>query len=340
MKKASMQDIANALGISKNSVSQALRNKAGVSQQTRLLVQKKAEELGYQYQKNDENMDRPKFLLLATEFAFSQTSFFGEITKSIETESLKAGFQIDTHTLTENDISSMTIPPFIKEYDGIIILSHSDNSYIGEIISTKIPIILVDHHDPSLLADAILSKNTDGTFQAISLLIENNLQRIGFIGDINFSPSYLERYRGYHRTLAEYGIPYDDSIEITQIEETQGTLFNKLKNIEEMPDAWFCVNSGLAFMLNSYLQSAGYTIPDDISIICFDDTEFTRMAIPPITNVATDLHYMGQLAVRSLINRITHVDEPFVHQQIVPQLNIRESVRFTEKMKTIKREGP
>ena len=52
------------------------------------------------------------------------------------------------------------------------------------------------------------------------------------------------------------------------------------------------VNSGLAFMLNSYLQSSGYTIPKDISVICFDETEFTRMAIPQLTNIATDLQFI------------------------------------------------
>ena len=57
-------------------------------------------------------------------------------------------------------------------------------------------------------------------------------------------------------------------------------------------------------------------------------TEFTRMAIPQLTNIATDLQFMGQLAIRTLVHRIAHPQEPIVHQQIVPQLNIRESVRL------------
>ncbi|MEG3031630.1 MAG: LacI family DNA-binding transcriptional regulator [Enterococcus sp.] len=328
MKKASMQDIADALGISKNSVSQALRNKPGVSQKTKNLVQQKADELGYEYQIINSNSGTQRILLVATEFALSQTSFFGEIIKSIENELRKEDCQLAIHPLSQNEIESLTLPPNILDYDGVIILSHSDNNYIKEILATKLPVRLVDHHDPSLLTDAILSKNTDGTLQAVSLLIENGLNRIGFIGDINFSPSYLERYRGYHRALSEHDLIYDKKIELTQIEETQGALFNKLKSIETMPDAWFCVNSGLAFMLNSYLQSAGYTIPEDISIICYDDTEFTRMAVPPITNVATDLHFMGQLAVNSLMKRITNPSAPFIHQQIIPNLNIRGSVKL------------
>ena len=79
-------------------------------------------------------------------------------------------------------------------------------------------------------------------------------------------------------------------------------------------------------MLNSYLQSRGLNIPHDIGTICFDDTEFTRMAHPMITNVATDLKYMGELALDTLIKRINYPEIPYVHKQIVPNLNIRESL--------------
>lgn len=330
MKKASMQDIADALGISKNSVSQALRNMPGVSQQTRMLVKNKADELGYHYKKAPSLSEDKRFLLMATEFAFSQISFFGEIIKSIETAAHNAGYQIERHTITEKELQT-SVPPDVNEYNGIFILSHSKNALIKRMIQTGIPVVLVDHHHPDLMADAILSKNTDGTFQAISLLIQNGLTRIGFIGDIDFSPSYLERYRGYHRALCENEISLDSTIEITQIEESQGALFERLKKIEQMPEAWFCVNSGLAFMLNSYLQSAGFIIPDDISILCFDETEFTRMAVPQITNIATNLDYMGKLAVKTLLNRINAPEEPLTHYQIVPQLNIHDSVKLKKE---------
>lgn len=329
MKKSSMQDIADALGISKNSVSQALRNKPGVSQQTKLLVSNKAKELGYHYSAPKE-VYTMSFLLMATEFAFSQTSFFGEIVKSAESEALSNNIKLDTYNLTEENLNKLILPPTLKNYDGVILLSHSRNKYIKKVIDTGVPVILVDHHNPELLADAILSKNTDGTFHAVSLLIKNGFKRIGFIGDIHFSPSYLERYRGYHRALTENELGIDSAIEITEIEESQGALFSQLKNIETMPEAWFCVNSGLAFMLNNYLQSSGYLIPNDISIICFDETEFTRMSVPQLTNVATDLQFMGKLAIRTLLHRISHPNEPFVHHQIVPKLNIRDSVFLKE----------
>ncbi|XUB35514.1 hypothetical protein IGI41_000499 [Enterococcus sp. DIV0876] len=83
-------------------------------------------------------------------------------------------------------------------------------------------------------------------------------------------------------------------------------------------------------MVNSFLQAAGYTIPEDISILCFDDTEFTRSAVPQITNISTDLNYMGKLTVKTLIKRIEENSTPFIQQKISPQLTIRGSVRRIE----------
>lgn len=328
MKKVSMQDIADKLGISRNSVSQALRDTDGVSDETKKEVLKVAQELGYEYKRKIKITEQGSILLLATSFALSQTSFFGEIIDSIKYQTTKNGFSLKIETITEQMIKNMELPKDIDTNAGIILLSHSNNDYINKILNLKLPTILVDHHDPSLLVDTVLSKNTDGAYKATTLLIENQHKKIGFIGDVHFSPSYLERYRGYKRALDDAQLTREKNVEIISIEESQGALFKRLNDIQEMPDAWFCVNSGLAFMLNYYLQSSGYIIPNDISVICFDDTEFTRTANPTITNIATDLKYMGKLAVQILMKRIDGDTSPFVHTQIVPSLNIRESVRI------------
>lgn len=207
----------------------------------------------------------------------------------------------------------------------------SPEDFIKLMNATELNFETLEKIDPSLLADAILSKNTDGTYHAISLLAQNHHQRIGFIGDIHFSPSYLERYRGYKRALLDLELPLEKELQITEIEESQGALYTRLKLVKHMPDAWFCVNSGLAFMLTSYLQANGYTIPQDISIICYDDTEFTRMAQPAITNVSTNLRYMGELAIETLEGRMQGDKHPFVHKQIVPDLTLRESVKLIGK---------
>lgn len=324
MKQVSMQMIADALDISKNSVSQALRHAPGVSEETRILVQMKAKEMGYQYVKQNRKKQQ-NFLILATEFALLH---YGKtIINGIEEECNNGHLKTTIFPVTDELIKATTLPENISQYTGIFIVSHITDDYISKVIASEVPCVIIDHHSTKFISDCILTKNTDGAYHAIEFLVKHQCKRIGFIGDINFSPSYLERFRGYKRALVDYNIALDNHILITEIHENQAELFPKLKEISKMPDAWFCVNSGLAYLLNIFLQSEGYNIPEDVSIISFDNTNFTQMSIPKLTNISTNFEYMGKLAVITLLSRLKNPDKPFIHQQILPELTILGSVR-------------
>lgn len=325
MKQVSMQMIADALDISKNSVSQALRNEGGVSEETKKIVHAKAEELGYKYTKQ-KRKEKGCFLILATDFAFSQVSFFGQIIRSIEYTVTHEKYKAERVVITGDMMENQVLPGNLSKYDGLFIISHITDEYISLLTQQDIPCVVVDHHSQKFLADCILTNNRDGAYEAVKYLINHNNKNIGFIGDINFSPSYFERYRGYVRTLEEFKLPVNIEYQITEIEENQAILFSKLKEIKIMPDAWFCVNSGLAYILNYYLQSEGYEVPKDINIICFDNTEFTQMANPKITNISIDLEFMGKQAVLSMFERLKYPNMPLINKQIMPSLIVLESV--------------
>lgn len=327
-----MQDIADELNISKNSVSQALRNKNGVSEATKKAVRAAAERLGYDYEKTKPQSASKHFALIATEFALSQTSFFGEIIQGMQNFCLSQEHSIEIINITKKMTELQKLKNDLMNFDGIFFLSHSNHDFMKEIKNTGIPTILIDHHEPDIDCDTILTKNTDGVFKIVQYLQQNHYKKIGFIGDIDFSPSYLERLRGFKRSLEHFNLPIEEEYLITHIKEEQGALFETLKNVQEMPDAWFCVNSGLAFMLNSYLQARGYKIPDDVSVVCFDDTEFTRTATPRITNVATNTFFMGELSVKTMLERLNNPNAPYVHKQILPTLNIYESVKTANSL--------
>lgn len=322
MKQVSMQMIADSLDISKNSVSQALRDADGVSEETKKLVRKKADELGYKYVKQNKKL-RGKFLILASEFALSQVSFFGEIIKSIDYQCSKEHYKTQTLAVSPEMVNAGQLPDNLSDYIGIFVVSHITDQYIKNLTLQGIPCVVVDHHSPNFSADCILTKNTDGAYEATRFLIEHQSKRIGFIGDVDFSPSYLERFRGYKRALEDFHVTFDDQITITKIHENQAELFSKLKVMQTMPDSWLCVNSGLAYILSYYLQSEGYKIPEQVSVICFDNTEFTQMANPKITNISTDLRFMGEQAFLTMIDRKKNPDMPFMHKQILPHLTLQ-----------------
>lgn len=321
-----MQMIADSLGVSKNTVSQALRGKNGVSDATRHKIISRANELGYQFEPQRRN--KRTFLIIASSFAISQVSFFGKIINSIKAQLDEKHDQYEIITITDEMISNQELPSNISHYNGVFVISHITNDYISKIISCGLPTILVDHHYYGVKADCILTKNSDGAYEMTNHLIQAGAETIGFLGKTDFSPSYKERLRGYLDALKANQIEPNSEHIVTDIEENQLDLFTKLKNIPKMPKAWFCVNSGLAYILNIYLQSNGFAVPNDIQIACFDNTEFSTTSNPRITNISTDLDYMGKIAVKRMAYRLEHPHTPYEHQQIIPQLNLFESTKI------------
>lgn len=334
MKKPTMQDIADQLQVSRNTVSRALRDKNGVSLETKKQVREVADQLGYRYakQSNGEKLREVlDFKLISSSFALSQTSFFGIIIEELRSLIEKSGntIEIVEVPLTIDDEKERILQELSRDrdtIDGIFILSHITDNYIEEIIDLDIPTVLIDHHSPQLHADSILTQNEYGAYILTEYLIGNGINEIGFIGNVDLSPSYEERFNGYKNALKKHNIKLDNEIVISDIEEEQRALFDRISALEKLPEAWFCVNSGLAFILNTFLHSKGYSIPEDFSIVCFDNTEFSRRAAPPITCMGVDLKYFSKRAVETMEYRLENIDDPMTQLRIVPELIERESV--------------
>lgn len=330
MKKITMQDIADKLKISKNSVSQALTGKPGVSEETRIMVQKTAEELGYAYpsgRKNGNNGQTGTIALLASVRAFSFKSFFGEIYLSIEKELKSRGMNLLILSVDNEEKENLKLPDVIEDrsVDGILILSHLTTDYINKVLDTGIPTVMIDHHDPLNHADAILTNNRFGGYEMVKHLIDLGHREIGFIGNIDYSPSYQERWEGYQLALRRHGIGPANQWMYLQADEDEVKIHTFLSNLDQKPTAWFCVNDGLGFITMTTLQRLGYTVPDNVSVGCFDNGQLSRIANPKITTMDIDLSLFGKKAVEQLFWRMDNKEEPFQETLLPARLVKRES---------------
>jgi LacI family transcriptional regulator len=319
MKKVTMQQIADQLGISKNSVSLAVRGESGLSDETRELVFKKAEELGYDYKKTNTNGKQNRSIaFIASDFVFSSglvnRSFFSHIYMSLQQETAHLNWSLILQPITSDQIDTLVLPPCIVErkVDGIIILSHLTDAYTDAIIHTGIPTLVIDHHYPGMQADCVLTNNRFGTYEIVKHLIELGHKEIGFMGNIDYSPSYQERLEGYLLAIKKAGLPLPDEKFIkSNIIETDTEVYTFLGALGGQPTAWFCVNDGLAFYTYSYLQQHHFHIPNDISLTCYDNGDLSRLAHPNITTMDVDLHYYGKCAFNQLLWRMENPDEPY-----------------------------
>lgn len=330
--KVTMQTIADKLGISKNTVSQALRNKSTVSPQTKEAVNQMAAHLGYQYQKEiiqtDERSGK-KFAIIATEYTLSLNSFFGVVLNQIKDLVFKHKQTLDIFIISRNEENSVQLPDKLcnDTYDGLFILSFFSNKYLKALYGlNNIPKILVDHHQPGLDIDSVLTANIDGSYEAISYLADKSIKTIGFIGEIDRSPSYTERLIGFNLAIQKLGLETNETWIIKNLQENQNHLFNAIEGITRQPDAWFCVNNGYAFSLMNYFQIHGMNVPDDVKVLAFDDTDISRMTHPRMTVMATDLREMGQTAYDLLQYRMNNIDSPIRQVSLKPHLIIGGTV--------------
>jgi len=334
-KKVTMQDIADQLNISKNSVSQALSGKPGVSEETRQRVIQMAKELGYTYSNNKFlNKDKPKNIaLIASNHTFSLKSFFGEIYLNVEREINRRGYTLLIQSINEDYKDQLILPPIIKnnQIDGIIVLSHISSEYINMVIETGIPTVVIDHHYPNMKADAVLTNNRFGAFTAIEHLIKLGHSDIAFVGNINYSPSYYERLEGYLLAFHQYNLKVDPQFLFTDALETENYIKSLINRLKKHPTAWFCVNDGLGYLINTQLQQYNVKVPDMASVCSYDNGQLSKISTPKITTMDINLDYFARRSVEQLLWRMEHPHEPFQEILLPSKLIQRESTSVPPK---------
>lgn len=319
-KRVTMKDIAAKLGLSINAVSLALNDRAGVADETRRLVLDTAEAMGYldQSVKYLQTYSNKNLCVLMKYRFFRDFRFYGRILLGIEEEAKKSGYDVFLNSYE----SEGTIPSCVenKKVSGIIVVGKVSDAYLRVLKSYGLPIVLADHTSLSEAIDSIMSDNKLGTFKATAYLIEKGYTKIGYFGDARYTPSTIERFYGYHEAMLQYldiggyeesmdyVLKYSSlgSVEEKVISQDMDGLFEMFNQIEEKPEALLCSNDELAVMLMKVLQKNGYKIPEDISIIGFDDIELCRMVLPALTTVHVSKKLMGQKAVSRLLYRISH----------------------------------
>lgn len=329
-KKISMQTIADKLNISKNSVSQALSGKDGVSEATRQLVLKTAEELGYRYVKKRASIIRTsakRVGLIASEITFSLQTFFGEMFLAIEREAHRHGISLMIQSVTPAAKDGLVLSPFIeeKQVDGILILSHISTEYINKVIDQGIPTVLIDHHHPLIDADAVLTNNRFGAYRAVKHLIDLGHRDIGILGDVRRSPSYQERWEGYLLAMREHDLVPRAEHQLTFEPEEEAGIEQRIGSMDSQPSAWFCMNDGYAYHVCTALKKNGYRIPADVSVSGFDNSHFSQMADPKITTTDIDVNLFARKAVEQLLRRLEQPDGARTEVLLPTKLIVRDS---------------
>lgn len=335
--KVKLHDIAQASGVSLTAVSLALRDKPGISQETRGRVLEMARSLGYRsklplaaaFSKplktigllvNSGKLDEPRV-----------NHPYAHIITGIEATCRQMGLNLMFANLPVNeDNYPVDIPPLMKEgdVDGLLLVGMVIDQAISRVLDDRAcPVVLIESYSQTRLYNSVLADNCVGAYQAVEYLIRKGHQHIGFVGGLTQAyPGFRERCEGYQQALNDHGIAeaYFANCN-TQRDHVAAAAVDLLKQNQQIT-ALMGVNDETAIVAMYALIEAGIRVPQRISIIGFDDNYLAGSVVPSLTTMHIYKQTMGRLAVQLLLNQVAEPEASCVTSIFRPTLVERNSV--------------
>jgi LacI family transcriptional regulator len=265
--------------------------------------------------------------ILIAEHFMSENAFYSKMYQTINRDLLSYNYFGIMEVISEEAEKEGRIPQLLQnnKVDGIIVLGQMKRGYIQKIADSGIPFIFLDFTDDHFQVDTIVSDSFHGAYEITCHLIEQGHNRIGFIGNISATTSIMDRYLGYYKALLENGLELRNDWIITDRDEHGKFCPILLPN--EMPTAFVCNCDEVAYAFIRQLKKAGYSVPDQVSVVGYDNYIYATLSEPAITTVEVNIEAMSDAAVNSILKRIKKPDSDYGRKVISGRIIYRDSVK-------------
>ena len=338
--KLKAKDIAKKLSISPSAVSFVLNNKPGVSEETRRKVLKVIEQMGYNtniFSKSALTHNRNiRFIIYKKHgLVVSDTPFFSTLMEGIDREARSLGYNLVVTYIDENKDNLMKILHIIKATspEGIMLLAtEMTKEDLKRFKKLNIPLLLLDSYFESENLDTVIINNIEGAYKATCYLTELGHIDIGYLHSSVWINNFDQRMVGFKKAINHKGLTLNKNsifcLEST-IDGSYKNMFKILESKPQLPTALFADNDIIAFGAIKAMKEFGIKIPQDVSIIGFDDMPFCEMIDPPLTTVMVYKQRMGMIALKRLVERINEAP--------AETIKIEVNTTLIERKSTIKR---
>ena len=334
-----MKDVADELGLSINAVSLALNDRQGISEKTKKRILETAERMGYldQTVKYIQTYSNRNVCVLLEYRFFRDFRFYGRILLGIEEAAKK-----DNYDVFINSFEREEVPVCVKtgKVSGIIIVGKIEDSFLNLLRKYRLPIVLADYSPLNGEIDCVVSDNRAGAYKITMHLLRKGFEKIGYFGDIEYTPSTLDRFLGYSEAMQQYFHLSDfcdsmtyvkkysvlSKVEKYVIKQEYQKIYDLFQQIKERPQVLICSNDYMAIALMKTLQKKGLNVPKEIGITGFDDIELSTVVTPSLTTIHVQKKLMGEKAMQRLIYRILNPDIPAERLAMDVEIVERESV--------------
>ncbi len=314
---ATLRDIANAAGVSVAAVSLALNGRTGISDETRERILVAATELGYVRRGGRQARQARGFIGFVIEqlpFPVFSDIFYGDVVQGIDQEAHELGFStgftvVDVNHPAEAQakVHQMLVGNRAR---GLIVIGGSSliDELVRDLARLDAPLVLLDNYLYDLPLSGVEMDHVIGGYLATRHLIDLGHREIGLIAGPAKYRTLSDRADGWRRAMLEAGIPIDPDLVVSPGEISSGKKgyveMRELLNRPRRPTAVFAISDKSAFGAIDAIREAGLNIPDDISLVGFDDVHEASQLNPPLTTIAVPKRQMGRLAVRMLADQI------------------------------------
>jgi len=324
-KKTSMQDIANRLNISRMTVSKAFKNDADISSEMREKVRLMAQEMGYQYAKND---PLSLIVLVPEVFLADTEDFYTTLFRRLNENANFKNISLFLKIISKKDEMEQNTNFSHVSKDGIMMLGQFEKAYVIKVQSLGLPLICVDFYYDDLELDSIVSNNFNAGYIATRYLLNKGHKHIGYVGTIPSTTSIIDRYLGFTKALIEKGLDYQKSV-IVEDRDHEGNMID-LVLPKKLPSAFLCNNDHIAYLLIKKLQQMGLSVPKDVSVIGFDDVMYSKISQPMITTMKVSRKYMAEQAITLMIRRMNNKKAKLINMSLECLMVERDSVSECE----------
>lgn len=325
LKRVTMQDIADACGLSRNTVSKIFNERGGVPESTRELVLSKAQELGYRQVADTNSQTIPtsfsQNIALLTHSKPLNHSFGSLFITNFTDQICRSGYNLKIFEISEEEYREKVLPSHfvLSEISGIVAIELFDRDYSQMICDLGIPTLFIDSYTcaPSDLmrCDLVYMENYASSIAMTSRMIDAGANSIGFVGDINHCSSFRERWNGYRAALGDADLQLNRDVCILEDDsEPYGEvdwMLEKLNAMPYIPDGFVCANDFLAIRIMQALRKKRLSIPEDVMVTGFDGSPEAEVVYPPLTTAQIPSAEIGRMSADMLLERVASPKLPY-----------------------------
>jgi LacI family transcriptional regulator len=331
-------DIARKAEVSASAVSLVLNNKPGVSDEVRRNILSIASDMGYvaangSYQTNENITIRMLKIAKHGHIVNERhNAFITEYLEGIETGAKKRKHKLEVSFYNKAPVEDIVEAQRETTADGLIVLGTELNAHeLNFFTGLAFPIVFIDTWFPLALFDCIDMDNDDGVFQSVQYLYTCGHRNIGLVKSRFETRNFRMREEGFRESMEYFSMPVQEKFLISvdpTVDQAASDMSRFLNKPANLPTAFFCMNDIMAFGCMKALKDKGLRVPEDVSVIGFDDLPSSSITEPPLTTIKVSTHQIGERALERLSDKINGPTHSNPEKILVSgKLIIRGSVR-------------